>query len=63
MAIGELLNRKKSTEKFVRLGQLSPLARREALTGLAFISPWIIGFLAFTLIPMIVSLVFSFSNL
>ena len=63
MAIGELLNRKKSTEKFVRLGQLSPLARREALTGLAFISPWIIGFLAFTLIPMIASLVFSFTNL
>lgn len=63
MAIGELLNRKKSTDKFVRLSKLTPLARREALTGLAFISPWIIGFLAFTLIPMIASLVFSFTNL
>jgi multiple sugar transport system permease protein len=29
---------------------------------LIFISPWIIGFLAFTLIPMIVSLVFTFTN-
>ena len=63
MAIGELLNRKKSTEKFVRLSKLTPLARREALTGLAFISPWIVGFLVFTLIPMIASLVFSFTNL
>ena len=63
MAIGELLNRKKSTEKFVRLSKLTPLARREAFTGLAFISPWIVGFLVFTLIPMIASLVFSFTNL
>jgi multiple sugar transport system permease protein len=63
MAIGELLNREKSTEKLVRLSKLTPLARREALTGLAFISPWIIGFLAFTLIPMIASLVFSLTNL
>lgn len=63
MAIGELLNREKSTEKLVRLSKLTPLARREALTGLAFISPWIIGFLAFTLIPMIASLGFSLTNL
>jgi multiple sugar transport system permease protein len=41
---------------------LAPLARREARWGLIFISPWIIGFLAFTLIPMIVSLVFTFTN-
>lgn len=63
MAIGELLNRTKSTEKIVRISKLSPLARREALQGLAFISPWIIGFLVFTLIPMIASLVFSFTDL
>ena len=29
----------------------TPLARREARQGLLFISPWIIGFLAFTLAP------------
>jgi ABC-type sugar transport system permease subunit len=38
------------------------LARREALVGMAFISPWIIGFLAFTLIPMIATLGFTFTN-
>ena len=42
--------------------RLAPLARREARWGLLFLSPWIIGFLAFTLIPMIVSLVFTFTN-
>ncbi len=41
----------------------SPLARREARWGLLFISPWIIGFLAFTLLPIIGSLVFAVSNI
>jgi multiple sugar transport system permease protein len=40
----------------------SSLARREALVGYAFISPWIVGFLAFTLIPMIATLGFTFTN-
>lgn len=35
---------------------------REALAGFAFISPWMIGFLIFTLGPMIASLVLSFTN-
>jgi multiple sugar transport system permease protein len=39
---------------------LSPMKRREALWGLAFISPWLLGFLFFYLAPMVVSLVFSF---
>jgi ABC-type sugar transport system permease subunit len=38
------------------------MARREARWALVFISPWIIGFLAFTLIPMIATLVFTFTN-
>jgi ABC-type sugar transport system permease subunit len=42
--------------------RLSPLARREALQGLLFISPWIIGFLAFTLLPMIATFAFTFLN-
>jgi multiple sugar transport system permease protein len=41
----------------------SPLARREAKWGLLFIGPWILGFLAFTLFPIVASLVFVFSNL
>ena len=35
--------------------------RREALAGLAFISPWLFGFLIFTLGAMIYSLVISFT--
>jgi len=41
---------------------LSPLARREARWGLLFISPWLIGFFAFTLVPMVVTLGFTFTN-
>ena len=36
--------------------------RREALAGYLFISPWIIGFLLFTLGAMIYSLVISFTR-
>jgi multiple sugar transport system permease protein len=42
---------------------MPPLARREFLSGMLYISPWIIGFLAFTLIPMLATLLFSFMNL
>jgi ABC-type sugar transport system permease subunit len=42
---------------------LTPLGRRELRTGLIFLSPWIIGFLAFTFIPIIASLLFSFMDL
>lgn len=38
------------------------LARREALEGYAFISPWLIGFLVFTLGPMAYSLYLSFTR-
>jgi ABC-type sugar transport system permease subunit len=40
----------------------TPLARREARQGLLFISPWIVGFLAFTLIPMIATFVLTLLN-
>jgi len=39
------------------------LARREALWGLVFISPWILGFILFTLGPMIATLIFTFTNI
>jgi ABC-type sugar transport system permease subunit len=42
--------------------RMQPLARREARWGLLFLSPWIIGFLAFTLLPMIATLAFTFTN-
>jgi len=43
--------------------RLPPLARREALWGLAFLSPWLIGFLAFTLVPMLATFGFTFTNI
>jgi ABC-type sugar transport system permease subunit len=41
----------------------STLSRREAAWGYLFLSPWILGFLAFTVIPMIVALGFTFTNI
>lgn len=38
------------------------LARRETITAYLLISPWIVGFLVFTLGPMVASLVFSFTD-
>ncbi len=38
------------------------LSRREALWAYAFITPWIIGFLVFTVGPMLASLFFSFTD-
>jgi ABC-type sugar transport system permease subunit len=48
-----------------RLGRprLTPLARREARQGLLFISPWIVGFLLFTLFPMLATFAFTFLNI
>ena len=43
--------------------ELPPLARREMKSGVTFISPWIIGFIAFTFLPIIASLIFSFLEL
>jgi multiple sugar transport system permease protein len=52
----------KNLRRTRRKEKMSPLARQEARWGYIFISPWIIGFLAFTLIPMIASLAFSFTD-
>jgi ABC-type sugar transport system permease subunit len=43
--------------------RLHTLARREARQGYLFISPWIVGFLVFTAIPMLATLAFTFLNL
>jgi multiple sugar transport system permease protein len=45
------------------LREMPPMARREMRLGLIFLSPWIIGFIAFTFLPIIASLVFSFMDL
>ena len=39
------------------------LARREAMWGWIFISPWILGFVLLTAVPMIATLAFTFTNI
>ena len=39
------------------------LARREAIWGYLFISPWLIGFLFLTLAPMVATFIFTFTNI
>ncbi|MEZ4615798.1 MAG: sugar ABC transporter permease [Caldilineaceae bacterium] len=41
--------------------RLSLMQRREAIQGYLFISPWVIGFLIFTLGPMLASFYYSFT--
>ena len=43
-------------------GKSFSLQRRQQLWGWVFLSPWLIGLVCFTILPMIASLVFSFLN-
>lgn len=52
----------KAAPTLVKPKKSSPLARRETITAYLLISPWIIGFIVFTLGPMIASLIFSFTD-
>ncbi|HEX7586903.1 MAG TPA: sugar ABC transporter permease [Anaerolineae bacterium] len=42
--------------------RVSPLARKRALTGLIFISPWLFGLVLLKLLPILASLVLSFTD-
>lgn len=53
----------RSGSRRFRWSRLTPLARREARQGYLYIAPWIIGFLAFTAIPMVATLVLTFLNM
>jgi multiple sugar transport system permease protein len=46
----------------VRLNDWSREDRRSFFTGLAFISPWLIGFIVFTLIPLVSSFYYSLTR-
>lgn len=61
--IEELSNIRRSLPSLRSFRNLPPRARQEARLGLLFLSPWIFGFLAFTLLPMLATLFFSFLNL
>ena len=43
--------------------KMSKLAKREYRNAIIFLIPWIIGFLGFTLIPMVATLLFTFMDL
>jgi multiple sugar transport system permease protein len=43
--------------------RMSSLKRREMREALGFIAPWLVGFVAFTFLPIVASLIFSFLNL
>jgi ABC-type sugar transport system permease subunit len=43
--------------------KMTPLAKREYRNGVLFLIPWIVGFLGFTLLPMVATLLFTFMDL
>lgn len=47
----------------VSLRKMTVKERREMRQGLTFISPWIIGFLVFTLLPMLATFIFTFLDM
>lgn len=55
------ITRKKAAPKKEPKGRTG-LRRRETRWGLVFLSPWIIGFFIFTLLPTVASLIFSVTN-
>ena len=56
----ELSNIRKVLPSLRSFRNLPPLARREFRLGMLFLSPWIFGFLAFTLLPMLATLLLQF---
>lgn len=52
-----------TTSTSLRRSRMTPLARREARWGYIFLSPWLLGFVAFTALPIIATLGFTFTNL
>jgi multiple sugar transport system permease protein len=58
-----LVNIRKTVSNLGSVRKMQPLAKREFRNGMLFTLPWIIGFLAFVLIPMVATLIFSFMDL
>ncbi len=56
----ELTNLRK--KRRLRWGDLSPMRKREALTGLMFITPWMIGVILFSFGPFLASFFLSFTQ-
>lgn len=62
MATGQSLLTNSTTEKPKRSFTTRSFEQQQQLWGWLFLSPWIIGFLLFTAIPIIVSFGFTFTN-
>jgi ABC-type sugar transport system permease subunit len=60
--VGLVATARRGRSGLLRRPHQSPLARREARWGLLFTLPWIIGFLAFTFLPMVATLALTFVN-
>ena len=60
--VGLVATARRGRSGLLRRPRMSPLARREARWGLIFVSPWIVGFVLFTFLPMIATLVLTFLN-
>jgi ABC-type sugar transport system permease subunit len=58
-----LVNLRQTLKATGSLRNMPPLARREFRNGMLYLTPWIIGFIGFTVIPMIASLIFSFMDI
>ncbi len=52
----------KKSEKTVKQRRLDNFFQKDCVSGYVFILPWLIGFFAFTLIPFVASLYFSFTK-
>jgi multiple sugar transport system permease protein len=48
--------------KAPKVNKIGRILEKETVAGYVFVAPWIIGFLAFTLIPVLASLYFSFTD-
>jgi multiple sugar transport system permease protein len=59
----EELSKKQEKFSFAAFRNMKSIAKREMRSGLSFTSLWIIGFLAFTFLPMLATLFFSFIDL
>lgn len=59
----ELTSKLPKLPSLATIRKMSAISRKEMNTGLLFLSPWLLGFVAFTFLPMMATLFFSFINL
>ena len=59
----ELTSKLPKLPSLASIRKMAPISRREMNNGLLFLSPWLFGFVAFTFLPMMATLFFSFLDL